>query len=68
MATTRTQAGQVEQVGQFYDVTVNGVTYRTNLSRRGFWIGDRQVQGTAQRTFRDLAAFRRYAMQVARGA
>ena len=62
----RTTATQVEIVGQFRDVTVGDVTFRTNLSRRGFWIGDRQTQGTSQRSFASDAAFRRYAQRVYR--
>jgi hypothetical protein len=62
----RNATTQVEVVGQFRDVTVGDMTFRTTLSRRGFWIGDRQVQGTAQRSFASDAAFRRYAQQVYR--
>lgn len=62
----RAPATAVETVGQFRDVTVGGVTFRTNLRRRGFWVGDRQVQGTAQRAFASDAAFRRYAQRVYR--
>jgi hypothetical protein len=62
----RTTTTQVEVVGQYRDVTVGDVTFRTNLSRSGFWIGDRQVEGTAQRSFASDAAFRRYAQRVYR--
>lgn len=63
MARTTTQ---VEQVGQFLDVTVRDITFRTNLNRCGFWVGDRQVEGTAQRSFASNDAFRRYAQRVYR--